>query len=129
MWKEININSNLIKRETGRAVLIALPHNSNYNGYSFWFPSKLVKKGKNSAAVSLSYTEDFSFRFVKHGKGRYNRNEVIDEITIAADEFEVVFEAVDSNITSPAEYNPYETHKPREMLAEDVEVIEELMDE
>lgn len=129
MWKEININSNLIKRETGRAVLIALPHNSEYNGYSFWFPSKLVKKGKNSAAVSLSYTEDFSFRFVKHGKGRYNRNEVIDEITIAADEFEVVFEAVDSNITSPAEYNPYETHKPREMLAEDVEVIEELKDE
>ena len=129
MWKEININSNLIKRETGRAVLIALPHNSDYNGYSFWFPSKLVKKGKNSAAVSLSYTDDFSFRFVKYGKGRYNRNEVIDEITIAADEFEVVFEAVDSNITSPAEYNPYETHKPREMLAEDVEVIEELKDE
>ena len=129
MWKEININSNLIKRETGRAVLIALPHNSEYNGYSFWFPSKLVKKGKNSAAVSLSYTDDFSFRFVKHGKGRYNRNEAIDEITIAADEFEVVFEAIDSNITSPAEYNPYETHKPREMLAEDVEVIEELKDE
>lgn len=129
MWKEININKNLIKLENGRSVLIALPHNSEYNGYSFWFPSKLVKKGKNSAAVSLSYTEDFSFRFVKHGKGRYNRNEVIDEITIAADEFEVVFEAVDSNITSPAEYNPYETHKPREMLAEDVEVIEELKDE
>ena len=129
MWKEININSNLIKRETGRAVLIALPHNSEYNGYSFWFPSKLVKKGKNSAAVSLSYTDDFSFRFVKHGKGRYNRNEVIDEIPIAADEFEAIFETVDSNITSSAVKNPYETHKPKELAAEEVEVIEELKDE
>lgn len=129
MWKEININSNLIKRETGKAVLIALPHSSGYNGYSFWFPSKLVTKGKNSSAVSLRYTDDFSFRFVKYGKGRYNRNEVIDEIPIAADEFEAIFETVDSNITSSAVKNPYETHKPKELAAEEVEVIEELKDE
>ena len=129
MWKEININSNLIKRETGKAVLIALPHSSGYNGYSFWFPSKLVTKGKNLSAVSLRYTDDFSFRFVKYGKGRYNRNEVIDEITIAADEFEAIFETVDSNITSSAVKNPYETHKPKELAAEEVEVIEELKDE
>lgn len=129
MWKEININKNLIKLENGRSVLIALPHSSGYNGYSFWFPAKLVRKGKNSAAVSLSYTDEFSFILVKYGKGRYNHDEVIDEVTLTADKFEAVFEVVDSNITSSAEYNPYETHKPKEMAVEAVEAIGELMDE
>lgn len=126
MWKEININSNLIKHENGRSILIAMPHSSGYDGYSLRFPLRLVRKGKNPASVSLSYTDDFSFRLVKYGKGRYNRNEVIDEITIAANVFEAVFEAVDS---AAAAVNPYETHKPKELAAEEVEAIEELKDE
>ena len=127
MWKTISINKNQIKAETGKAVLIAMPHKSDYDGYSFWHSAKLVRDGKHSAAVSISYTDDFVFRLKKYGKGRFNRNEVIDEIPIAADEFEMIFSVTDENIT--ASVNPYETHKPQELTAVTVEVPEDLKDE
>ena len=40
------------------------------NGYSFWHPAKLVSSGRNSFSVSIGYTDDFTFRLKKYGKGR-----------------------------------------------------------
>ena len=100
-WKSIQINKQNVKHDTGRTVLIAMPHNSNYDGYEFWHPAKLVRDGYNSYAVSLSYTDDFKKEIKKMGKGRYNSNQVIAELEINAEEFEKAFEVMNDNISEP----------------------------
>lgn len=70
-WKSISININLVHHDTGKATLIAMPHKSNYDGYKFWFPSKLVRSSRTRTdAVSLGYTDEFTFRLFKDGKNR-----------------------------------------------------------
>lgn len=127
-WKNININTNQIKADTGKAVLIAMPHNSNYDGYSFWHTSKLIRSGRHSAAVSLGYTDDFTFTLKKYGKGRYNSREVIDEKVIDVEEFENAFGVVNKNIPERVYKNPYETHKPQTVEAIEDNTIKELQD-
>lgn len=127
-WKNININTNQIKADTGKAVLITMPHNSDYDGYAFWHTSKLIRNGRHSASVSLGYTDDFTFTLKKYGKGRYNSREVIDEKVIDVEEFENAFGVVDENITEKESKNPYETHKPQTVEAVDNNVIKELQD-
>lgn len=98
MWKNININKQNIKAETEKAVLIAMPHSSDYDGYCFWHPLKLVRQGKHRGAVSIGYTNDFSFRLMKYGKGKYNSRQIISEETISVAEFEEAFGIMDENI-------------------------------
>lgn len=129
MWKTININKQNIKAETGKAVLIACPHASDYNGYCFWHPSKLVRDGRHSNAVSISYTEEFTFRLKKYGQGKYNSHEVIDEIQLGYDELEEVFGVMNENISAPDEKNPYETHKPEAVDAVKTEADSSLIDD
>lgn len=117
MWRKININSQNIKARTGKAVLIAMPHNSEFDGFCFWHPSKLVRDGEHSSAVSISYTEDFVFRLKKYGKGKYNSCEVIDEVPLAYDEIEEIFGTMNENIVAPTHKSSYETHKPKEVAA------------
>lgn len=125
MWKNININSNNIKTETFKAVLIKMPHNSKYDGYVFWHPSKLVRSGNHSAVLSIAYTEDFIFNLKKYGKGKYNSRKVIDEKEITVEDFEDAFGLINKTITAK---NPYETHKPIELKAEKVAADESLID-
>lgn len=101
MWKTININKQNIRTETGRAVLIACPHKSEFDGYAFWHPSKLIREGRHRNAVSMSYTDEFTFRLKKYGKGRYNQYDVIDEVPVSADEIEEIFRVMDENISAP----------------------------
>lgn len=128
MWKSIQINKQNIKAETSKSVLIACPHNSKYDGYCFWHTSKLVRSGKHSNAVSISYTDDFTFNLKKYGKGKYNGNEVIDEKQIGYNELEEAFGVMNENITAPAIKSPFETHKPVAMAAEHTEADESLID-
>lgn len=126
MWKNINVNRNLIKHETGKAVLIALPHSSGWDGYAFWHPSKLVRDGKHAGAVSLGYTDDFQFHLKKtdkHGK-------VLDEYDMNAEEFEEAFGICNENITAPQKKaNEFETYKPATLEAVEVTALDELKDE
>lgn len=126
MWKNININKQNIKADTGRAVLIAMPHSSYYDGFSFWHPSKLVRDGRHSNAVSIGYTDDFNFRLVKYGRGKYNSREVISETNISVEEFEEAFGVMNENITAPTIKSEYETHKPTEIEPVKVEALDEL---
>lgn len=128
MWKNININRNLIIAETGKSVLIAMPHNSDFDGFSFWHPSKLVRDGRNSGAVSIGYSDDFTFHLKKYGKGKYNSREVLDEVQLACDEFEEVFGVINENITAPKHKNDYETHKPSEIEAVGTKADDSLID-
>lgn len=101
MWTNININKNLIKMETERAILINCPHSSNYDGYSFWHPKKLIREGRNSASFSIGLNETFTFHLIKKGNGKHNFNEIISEEDISVLEFEEMFTIIDENIVAP----------------------------
>lgn len=128
MWRSININKQNIKAETDKAVLIALPHNSDYDGWCFWHSSKLVREGRNSNAVTISYTEDFTFYLKKYGKGKYNSRDVIDEAQLGYDELEEIFGVMNENISAPAYKSDYETHKPAKVEATEQTADESLID-
>lgn len=127
MWKNLQINKQNIKTETAKAVLINCPKKSKYSGYSFWHPSKLVRSGKHSYAVSVGYTDEFEFRLKKYGGGKYNSRQILDEVTISAAEFVEMFGVMDENIKAPKERD--EVHVPESVEAEEVDVLPELRDE
>lgn len=129
MWKMININKQQVKAESQSCALIAMPHSSSYDGYCFWFPSKLIRDGRHSNALSLSYNDSFIFKLYKYGKGKYNKHEIISEEEIDVDEFEEAFGIIDQNIKAHGIVNEFETHKPEEIDPVKVEVLEELKDE
>lgn len=129
MWRSFNVNKQNIKAETGKAVLIACPHNSEFDGYSFWHPAKLVREGRHSNSVSVSYTDDFVFHLKKYGKGKYNSREVIDEAQLAYDEIEEVFGVMNENISAPNYKSDFETHKPEEIEAVETKADESLVDD
>lgn len=86
-WHKLNLNAQNIEAETERAVLIKMPHSSDYDGFKFWHPKKLVREaGGNGYLLTLSFTDDFEFKLIKNGNGRYNKSEIIDQRTISASE-------------------------------------------
>lgn len=58
-WFKFPVNIQNIKHETEKAVLIAMPHNSDYDGFEFWHPKKLVRNGSNSYEVFVSISDTF----------------------------------------------------------------------
>ena len=128
-WKNLNINKQNIDVETSRSVLIKMPHNSDFDGYKFWHTSKLVRKGRNSNSVSISYNDEFTFNLKKYGNGKYNKREVIDEIEIDTEEFENAFNVMNENITSKKYVSDYETHKPKLIEPVESKVEGELLDD
>ena len=68
-WKTIDINIQNIATETDKAVLIKIPKNSDFKGYSFWHTKKLVWKGKTQDTITIGYNDDFNFALIKYGKG------------------------------------------------------------
>lgn len=128
-WKNVNINKQNIDVETSRSVLIKMPHNSDFDGYKFWHPSKLVRKGRNSNSVSISYNDQFTFKLKKYGNGKYNKRDVIDEIDIDTEEFENAFSVMNENINSKKFVNDYETHKPQKIEPVEPKVEGELLDD
>ncbi len=90
MWKNVIANSNLIQHETDKAVLIKLPKSE----LMFWHPRKCVRtSGKGGYRLTISYTDDFSFKAFRNGKGRYNKMEKIEERELSVPEFEEFFDA------------------------------------
>lgn len=124
-WKSIQINKQNVKHDTGRTVLIAMPHNSNYDGYEFWHPAKLVREGYHSYAINLSYTDEFKFKLKKMGKGKYNKDQIIDEIEIDVEEFEEAFEVMNDNVIAPKkDTESYLNIEEPEKIDADVVVLE-----
>lgn len=129
MWKNVNANVNQIKTETEKAVLINCPHNSKYDGYSYWHSSKLVREGIHSASISIGYTDEFKFKLVKYGKGKWNSRDIIDEIEISVEEFEKMYEVTNTNIRAKKTVDEYETHKPKEIKEVENNLEKELIDD
>ena len=127
IWHSIQINKQNIKAETDSGVLIKMPHNSDYDGYVFWHPAKLVRNGKHSYAISISYTDEFVFRLKKYGNGKYNKFDIIDEQEIDVCEFRNAFEIMNDNIiASKDDTESYLIIKEPEKVDKEIEVLEEL---
>lgn len=128
MWKNIEINKQNIETDTGKATLIKMPNNSDYAGYKFWHPSKLIRHGSNSYARSIGYTDEFTFKLFKNGNGKYNKFDVIDEIEISADEFENAFECMEG-CTRKKSKESYLIVKEPEKIEKEIKIEEELKNE
>ena len=53
-WIKCDLNAQNIKAKTEKAVLIAMPHSSKFDGFLFWHPIKLVRR------VGIGYFYTFS---------------------------------------------------------------------
>lgn len=128
MWKNIEINKQNIETDTGKATLIKMPNNSDYAGYKFWHPSKLVRYGSNSYARSIGYTDEFTFKLFKNGNGKYNKFDVIDEIEIDVKEFEEAFECME-DCTREKSKETYLIIEEPEKIEKEITIKEELKNE
>lgn len=89
-WQTVEANSNLIQHRTEKSVLIKLPKSE----LKFWHPAKCVRTaGKSGYFMTISFTEDFSFKVFRNGKGKHNGREVIEERLLTVDEFKGFFQS------------------------------------
>lgn len=123
-WRSFTVSTNNIEVSTAKAVLIKMPHKSDYDGFVFWHPAKLVREGDYLYSKRVSYTDDFEFRLFKKGNGRFNYNTKIAEKTISAAEMRNAMKMME--ITK---LDPYELHKPEIKEPVKADVLEELKDE
>lgn len=109
MWTKIFFNTQSIQSETDRSVLIKMPNRSQYNGWVFWHPKKLVREqGGKGYHCAFSFTDEWEFKVKLYGKGRYNQKDVIREEVIKASEMKIIWGVVDESVN---EYVVLETEK------------------
>ena len=89
-WYTIQLNVQNVLHETEKATLFAMPHKSDYDGFQFWHPAKLVRYA-GAWMLKISFTKDFEFRLKKMGQGKYNWKIVIAEETLSAEDFALQF--------------------------------------
>ena len=95
MLHKVYFNSQNIEHDTAKAVLIKMPNKSEYAGYKFWHPTKLVREeGGKGYHMSFSFTEEFEFTLRKYGQNR----QVTAEKIIGWDEMLEAFEQVNEQI-------------------------------
>lgn len=82
-WHRIPVNVQNIQRTTEKAVLIAMPHSSDYDGYDFWFPKSLVRDGSHSYEVRLSVHDDMDITAKRVSE---KTRKVLDEVQLSAED-------------------------------------------
>ena len=82
MWYKIKISANNIEASTDKAVLIKMKRNSNYDGFVFWHPAKLVRE--EGTMYTFSCNDEFKFNLKKYGNGKWNSRDVVREDNIGA---------------------------------------------
>lgn len=124
-YLNININRNQVKLSTGRALLIAMPHNSDYDGFTFWFPEKLVDKGRHDEAIRLCIPVSFEFKLRRTSPKTFK---VLAEEELNAYQLVEQFRQTDENIQGAdiATRTEVETVEAPEVKIDSVEVPEDL---
>lgn len=112
MWLKINVQDTQLVRRGKSSLLIKMNSNSDFCGYCFWHPAKLVRPDSVPCTYSLSFTDDWVFNLVEYGKGMHNRSEITAEMQIPADQMLAAFEAQSSAINRAAkeQYNNRREH-------------------
>lgn len=101
VWEKIFIYSQNIKAESERAYLIQMPNKSSYKGWAFWHPKKLVRKqGGKGYLLAFSFTNEFIFKVILYGKGRYNSMSAVRREEISVDEMKEIFGVIDKNVNN-----------------------------
>ena len=113
-WKTINFNAQNIEYEAAKAILIKMPNNSEWHGYTFWHPSKCVRtlsKG-NGYFKTFSYTENWEFTIFKSNK---NGERTAEQI-LTAEDMEIAFDVVNEQISVDASTESYlEIEEPKKV--------------
>ena len=128
-WKKVNICENQIETRTAKAVLVKMPRSSEYKGFMFWLPRKLVKESEYMRGYELLYTDSFTFDLFKSGKGKTNKYEKIAQERIDVEEFENAFKVVQDDFDDYHNFlkqSYYKVQEPERIELGDVEVPEEL---
>jgi hypothetical protein len=78
-----------------------MAESSEYNGYKFWHPTKLVRSQQRSnysgtrtwynGIYSLSYTDEFKFHLMKYGNSGYSKFQPTEELDIDVETMEQAF--------------------------------------
>ena len=120
-WHYMDVNKNMVKYDTGKAMLIACPSSSEYAGYCFWHPNACIRDGRYSAAYCISFTEDWEFKL--------KNKDTDDEVKMDYHELSEVMACLNCEIDyDKKKANPFETHVPKKLKAEKTEVLDDLLD-
>lgn len=126
-WKRFTIQNNNVKFSTEKATLIKMPNNSEYKGFVFWHPSKIVKSGYYNGALDILFTDDFVFHLKKYGSGRFNQREVLEQVDITAEDMVLIFKDVSDNFDSEEVVDL--VHIPEPVEPVEIEADKDLLDE
>jgi hypothetical protein len=86
--KKVDTNSNLLKGEKNGKYLIKLPKSE----FMFWHPKELVHfSGKKNYLMTISYEEGKYIHVFRNGNGKYNRDQVMDEMCLTTSMWEKYF--------------------------------------
>lgn len=121
-WTTVNINDNQVERSTERAYLIKMPHNSDYDGFSFWYPIKLTHSGPHSASITLEIPDDFAFNLRRYSP---RTRKLLDSVELDAYTLGKQLETVSQNITAPLDKSDepvIEVKEPKYRKPEETEV-------
>lgn len=82
-WHRIPVNVQNICYQTEKAFLIAMPHSSDYDGFKFWYPKKLVREGSHAYEVTLSVSDDMEITLRRTSE---KTRQVLAEEVVGAEE-------------------------------------------
>lgn len=79
-WQKVYINSQNIEFEGNKAI-IKMPHKSDYDGWKLYHPRKLIREaGHKGYRMSMSFTNDWTFKLYRKGKHQVIDTAIIMEI-------------------------------------------------
>lgn len=131
-WKRLRVAVRHIEYNNGNRARLRMPHNSEYDGYIFWIPSKLIELNpmwteEGTRTCQILYTDEFKFKLKKLGYDRFDKLITVDEKEITPQELRKAFTNIN---TEPTDREEPLIHRPSKLepLA-NVEPLEELLDD